>query len=37
MRIFHNIQEDETMEYMGGKMPRIYANLDKKKKNINPP
>jgi hypothetical protein len=30
MRIFHNIQEVETMEDMGGSMPRIYASLDNK-------
>jgi hypothetical protein len=30
MRIVHNIQEDETMKYMGGSMPRIYAALDNK-------
>ena len=30
MRIVHNIHEDETMEYMGGNMPRIYAALDNK-------
>jgi predicted aspartyl protease len=30
MRIFHNIQEAETMEYMGRSMPRIYASLDNK-------
>jgi hypothetical protein len=31
MRIVHNIQEAETMEYMGGNMPHIYVALDKKK------
>jgi hypothetical protein len=30
MRISHNIQEDETMEDMGGSMLRIYAALDNK-------
>ena len=30
MRIFHNIHEAETMEDMGGSMPRIYAALDNK-------
>jgi hypothetical protein len=30
MRIVHNIQEVETMEYMGGNMPRIYAAFDNK-------
>jgi hypothetical protein len=29
MRIDHNIQKAETMEDMGGNMPRIYANFDK--------
>ena len=28
MRIVHNIQEVETMEDMGGSMPRIYVALD---------
>jgi hypothetical protein len=37
MRIVHNIQEDETVEDMGGNMPRIYAALDNKQANINPP
>jgi hypothetical protein len=31
MRTFHNIQEDETVEDMGGNMSRIYASLDNKK------
>jgi hypothetical protein len=31
MRIFHIIQEDETMEDMGGNIPRIYESLDNKK------
>jgi hypothetical protein len=31
MRIFHNFQEDETIEDMGGSMSRIYAALDNKK------
>jgi hypothetical protein len=26
----HNIQEVETMEYMGRSMPRIYVALDNK-------
>jgi hypothetical protein len=30
MRTIHNIQEAETMEDMGGNMPRIYAALDNK-------
>ena len=29
-RIFHNIQEDETVEDMGESMPRIYVALDNK-------
>jgi hypothetical protein len=37
MRTLHNIQEAEIVEYMGGKMPRIYASLDNKQENINPP
>jgi hypothetical protein len=31
MRIVHNIQENETMEYMGGSMSSIYASLENKK------
>jgi hypothetical protein len=30
VRIVHNVQQDKTMEYMGSKMPRIYATLDDK-------
>ena len=30
MRTIRNIQEVETMEYMGMNMPRIYASLDNK-------
>ena len=30
MGTFHNIQEVEIVEYMGGNMPRIYAALDNK-------
>jgi hypothetical protein len=30
MRIVHNIQEVEIVEYMGENMPRIYASLDNK-------
>jgi hypothetical protein len=30
MMIFHNIQKVETMEDMGGNMPRICATLDNK-------
>jgi hypothetical protein len=28
---FHNVQEDEIVEDMGGIMPKIYAALDNKK------
>jgi hypothetical protein len=31
MSIFHNIQNVEIVEDMGGRMSRIYADLDKKK------
>jgi hypothetical protein len=30
MRIVHNIQHDDTFEYMGRSMPRIYVSLDNK-------
>jgi hypothetical protein len=30
MRTVQNIQKDETMEYMGGNMPRIYVALENK-------
>jgi hypothetical protein len=30
IRIIHNIQEAEMVEYMGGSMPKIYAALDNK-------
>jgi hypothetical protein len=30
MRIVHKIQDDETIEYMGGSIPRIYVALDNK-------
>jgi len=30
MRTVHNIQEAETIEDMGGNMPRIYVALDNK-------
>jgi hypothetical protein len=30
MRFFHNVQQAETMEYMGSRIPRIYASLDNK-------
>jgi hypothetical protein len=30
VRIVHNVQQDETMEDMGSRMPRIYAALDNK-------
>jgi hypothetical protein len=29
-RAVHNVQQDEIVEYMGSKMPRIYAALDNK-------
>jgi hypothetical protein len=32
MRTIHKIQEDETMEDMGGNMLRIYVALDNKQK-----
>jgi hypothetical protein len=37
MRIVHNIWEDETMEDMGGSMPRIYAALDNKQEEYQSP
>jgi hypothetical protein len=37
MRIVHNIQEDEIVEYMGGNMPRIYAALDNKQEKYQSP
>jgi hypothetical protein len=37
MRIFNNIHEVETMEYMGGSMPRIYASLDNKQEKYQSP
>jgi hypothetical protein len=30
-RTVHTIQQDETVEDMGSRMPRIYATLDNKK------
>jgi hypothetical protein len=30
MRIVHNIQQAETLEDMGGNMPRIFESLDNK-------
>jgi hypothetical protein len=30
MKTMHHIQEDEKIEYMRGKMPRIYASLENK-------
>jgi hypothetical protein len=30
VRYVHNVQQDETMEYMGISIPRIYAVLDNK-------
>jgi hypothetical protein len=35
MRSFHNIQETEKVEEIGGKIPRIYAILEKGNQNIN--
>jgi predicted aspartyl protease len=37
MRIVQNIQEAETMEDMGGNMPRIYATLDNKQEEYQSP
>ena len=37
MRTFHNIQEDEKMENMGGSMPRIYASFENKKSEYQSP
>ena len=34
VRIFHNVQQAETIEDMGRSVPRIYAALDKKKENF---
>jgi hypothetical protein len=31
VRASHNVQQVETMEDMGNKIPRIYATLDNKK------
>jgi hypothetical protein len=36
MRIVHNIQEDKTVEDMGGSMSRIYAFLDNKEAEYQP-
>jgi hypothetical protein len=30
-RTVHNVQQDEIVEDMGSRMPRIYVNLDNKK------
>jgi hypothetical protein len=30
-RVVHNVQQTETVEDMGSRMPRIYASLDNKK------
>jgi hypothetical protein len=30
VRVVHNVQQDETMEDMGSRMPRIYTSLDNK-------
>jgi hypothetical protein len=37
MRIVHNIQEDETIEDMGGNIPRMYASLDNKQSEYQSP
>jgi hypothetical protein len=37
MRTVHNIQEAETVEDMGGSMPRIYAALDNKQEEYQSP
>jgi hypothetical protein len=31
VRVVHNVQQAETMEDMGKRVPRIYASLDNKK------
>jgi len=31
VRVLHNVQQDETMEDMGSRIPRIYVALDNKK------
>jgi hypothetical protein len=31
VRVFHNVQQPETVEDMGSRIPRIYAALDNKK------
>jgi hypothetical protein len=30
VRVVHNVQQDETVEDMGSRIPRIYAALDNK-------
>jgi hypothetical protein len=30
VRVFHNVQQVEIVEYMGKRIPRIYAALDNK-------
>jgi hypothetical protein len=37
MRTAHKIQEVETIDYMGGTMPRIYTALDNKKEQYRSP
>jgi hypothetical protein len=37
MRIVHNIQEDKTIEDMGGNMPIIYATLENKQEEYKSP
>jgi hypothetical protein len=31
VRVVHNVQQDEIVEDMGSRMPRIYAVVDNKK------
>jgi hypothetical protein len=37
MRIVQNIHDGETIEYMGGNMPRIYAVLENKQEKYRSP
>jgi hypothetical protein len=36
MRIVHNIQEANIVEYMGRSMPRIYETLDNRQVGVDP-
>jgi hypothetical protein len=36
VRIVHNVQQDEAMEDMGRRIPRIYVALDNKKEEYQP-